>query len=173
VPSKNSRGQLRLDPALPLPQPVHGPVELRHVRLVELQLLGQRAEGGLRVQPPRRRQLRSRIDHPCHDHRHHQVPLLARAPRKQAFQTELGSGAEYGRHVPMRPAQLDLKRFGGWDQDFPAQRPPQDVDRLGREHREVGQGALLGLLADAVGLAQQNGGWGGAVGNDVDVQDGK
>ena len=51
----------------------------------------------------------------------------------------------------------------------PLEQDAQSLDESGRPAGEVGEGALLDLAALAIGLAEQDGGRGGAVGHGFDV----
>ena len=66
-------------------------------------------------------------------------------------------------------AELFLKRVGGDVASLEQQFEPRDY--LGVPVGDVSQGAFLNLAVLAVGLAQENGGWGVSIGDHIDVHD--
>jgi hypothetical protein len=53
----------------------------------------------------------------------------------------------------MRPATLNAERFLRRDQDVAGQAVPDRLDHRQRQHRQVGQRAMLDLRTFTVGLA--------------------
>ena len=63
----------------------------------------------------------------------------------------------------------DFKQGVARNQSFALENPSDRLDLIHWQRGEVGEGAFADASALAVGLAQQDGGRGGAVGDDVDV----
>ena len=68
-------------------------------------------------------------------------------------------------------SQLRGQRQVGGLVEFAAQQAAQGLDAGGRPVGEIGQGAILDLAVLAEGFAQEEGGWGVAVGDGGDVHD--
>ncbi len=71
-------GQLLFDAALALEQPVHGGVELVFIGALQVQLLAQGVAQRLGAELTRGGELRARVEHARHHHRHHEAALAAR-----------------------------------------------------------------------------------------------
>ena len=59
----------------------------------------------------------------------------------------------------------------GGDGEAALEQDAQAFDEVSGPLGEVGEGAFLDLAVVAVGLAEQDGGWGGAVGDGLNVHD--
>ena len=157
--------QLRLDPTLPLHQPVQSPIQLVHVGALHPTLLPQRA-----ARPrPRRRQLGARVKHPLRDHCLHQVALPTPSRTEKAGHPQPAHRGEHRLGVAVRERPLDREQRLRRDQPLAPEHAAQGLDLLGGPVGEVGEGALVDLLPLASGDTEQNRGWRGAVGDDVDV----
>ena len=109
------------------------------------------------------------IDQPLDDHGHHQIAFAAALGSDQALQIELADHRQDGFDVTVGERLLRGEQVLGRNQRLIAQHAAQGFDLVLGPIGEVGQGALAGFLALAPAFAQEDGGRGVAVGDDVDV----
>ncbi len=90
---------------------------------------------------------------------------------QDALEGEPATGAEDGGDMAVSPGALDAQEIGGIADGAAAlEDGPEAVDDVGRELGEVGEGLLADALAIASGLAEQDGGFAGLVGDGFDVE---
>ena len=94
------------------------------------------------------------MQHARHNHGQHQVSLPAGAGIDEHVQTHLAGRAQHRRHMAVWPTLPDVKRLV-WQQRVAGQATPNGVDDVNRQGRQVGDGALLDLVAFAIGLTEQ------------------
>ena len=102
-----------------------------------------------------RSKLRARTDHPAEDHRQAQISLPARRAIQQLGEFQSAGDRHPRVRMPSPERALDLKRILGVHQRLAGEDPPDRVDRLRWEVREVRERLLLDLPILAVGTAQQ------------------
>ena len=163
------RRQTPLDPLLAFQEPVHGAVE---VVLVQpgIEDLAQGAHRRGLGQAPGRGQLRGGLQDPGCDHGQHLVASRRGPGIDELLQAELLACPQHRGDVTVGQGADDVEgvleaghRGASLEQDA------QSLDESGRPAGEVGEGALLDLAALAIGLAEQDGGRGGAIGHGFDV----
>ncbi len=165
--------QRLLDAPLLSHQPVESFVELLLVDRPELDHLAQRAGRRLVIEPPGRRQLGGRINEPRHGHGDAQRHLSVRLPTalgQEPVEPELAQRAQRRRNMTMRQAAQDAQRLLiRRSHRLVAQYPTQGLDLHRRPIRQIGERALLDLVAVAIAFAQQDRGRRIAIGNALDV----
>ena len=88
---------------------------------------------------------------------------------EQLGEAELAHGLSHGLDVPLLPRVDVLEEFVDGDEFFALEDTPHRLDLVLGQPGEIGDGALLDLLAVAPTLAEQDGRWRIAVGNVLDV----
>src|SRR6266704_3541396 len=157
--------QLLLNPFLPLQKPVHGLVEIILAGLSHPQLFGK--GGGVPL--PCGRQFRSRGNQSLDDHGYHQVSFAAMLRREDSLQLEFADHVQDGLHVAVRKSLLGGAQILRGDQGLVAQQAAKGFDFLLGPIGEIGQGALAGFVAFAPAFAEEDGGWGIAIGDGGDI----
>jgi hypothetical protein len=115
-------------------------------------------------------ELGGRLDDACDDHGERQPGQPHRPAWQQPVEAELARHAEHGGDMTVRQGALDADLVGGGGEAGVAfQHPAQRLDLGVRPVGQVGEGAGLDLVAVTVALAQQHGGWRGAVGHAGDI----
>jgi hypothetical protein len=126
--------------------------------------------GGVGRQPAGGRQLGGRRQQAGDDHGDDQVPAAVAGRAEQAIEAEAAQHAEDGGDVVVRQGAADGQGFlAGWQGRAALEQAAQTLDQLGWPVGQVEQGALFDLAGLAVGLAQQDGGRRGAVGDGLDA----
>ena len=110
--------------------------------------------------------------HPRHEQRHDHRAQRGGCGGEPLLGTAGARRAKHGGYMPVRQTSLDHEGFidRGYG-DTAAQQDLQALDHLGGQRREVGQGALLDLVAVTIGLAQQDCGWRVGAGDMFDVHE--
>ena len=98
-----------------------------------------------------------------------QRAFAAEGSREQLLQPEVTQGAKHRSDVAVREGADDLKGLLGGHQGLAFEHLAQHRDLRGRPVGEIGQGALVNLVAFPNRLAQQDGGGGVAVGDGVHI----
>ena len=141
--------ELALDRLLAVGQPVHRGIDLVGARAGHAQI---HPEGG--VGPPGQRgQFRARTQHPRDDQREGDVARPARRPQ-QCGQAQRVRHRRDGGHVPVRQRPGDRDRLSHREKPRAFQGRLDRVDRLRRQHRQVGHGLVAHRGAVAVGAPQ-------------------
>jgi hypothetical protein len=143
-------GEGGLDAGLAGEQPVHGAVHVVGRRLCDAQVLGERG----RLPPARRGQLGSRPARPCHHERERQVPLGA-GRAQDLGQAELPGHCPNRGYVAVGQAAFYGHGLARADEGFAREHPPEGLDRLGGQGREVREGLMVDLAALTEGPPQQ------------------
>ena len=164
-------GQALLDGILAFAQPVHGSVQLVLVDRVQIQHVGQRIAQGVGVQGASGGELGSGTEDAREDQSEGQI-ARARTATEQAIEADRASEAAYGGDVAVGLGAHDVERIvEGGDGEAALEQDAQTFDDMCGPLGEVGEGALLDLAVLAVGLAEQDGRRGRAVGDRLDVHD--
>src|SRR5271165_2775640 len=158
-------GEFFLDAPLSFQQPVHGLIQVVFLGLAHPQLLGQ---GGA-VPVAGGSQFGSGIEQALHDHGQDQVALATRLGGEDGIQPELADGPQEGFDVTVGKRLLGGEQVLGGDQRFILQQAAEGLDLLLGPMGEIGEGALVGLVAFAPTFAEEDGGRGVAVGDGLDV----
>ena len=163
-------GQTLLDGALALEQPVHRGVELVFVDAVDAEHLGQRVAGGVGGEPPRGGELRAWGEDSGDDKRDGALAFGRGGRGDEALEAQLAQGAEHRGDVAVRARAEDVEGGGEvGDGGAAFEQDSEPFDEGGGPFGEVGQCALADFAGVAIGLAKQDGGWGVAVGDGLDV----
>ena len=163
-------GQAPLDPVLVRQQPVHRRIEVVLVHRPEVQGPGQRVPRGGCVQPPGGGRLRAGIEDPRGDHRQHPRPLRRPLGIEQLVEAEPADGAQHRRHMAVRQRADHVEGLVQTGHGGAAlEQDAEPLDEGGGPPGEVGEGALANLAVLAEGLAQEDGGRGGPVGDRFDI----
>ena len=163
------RGQALLDARLPLDQPVHRRIQLLWVDVAEPEHFAQGGRGAVGGQGAGGGQLRPRVDDAGDDEGEDEVAAAAGAAGDKLVQPELLEGAEHGGDVAVGQAADAGEGVFGIDEWLPAQHAAQHVDGGGGQLGEVSERTLPDTATIAVGLAEEHGGRGGAVGDALDI----
>ena len=157
-------GQALLDGILALQQPAHGAVEEVFAEVGKAEERGQGIGSGGGLEAAGGGELGAGVSETGDDQGHHQIAL--RAGRTQtAIQADLAQGVEEGSDVAVGLGANDVKGiFEAGDDGALLEQDAQPLDQFGRPLGEIGEGAFLDLAVLAVGLAQENGRGGLAVG---------
>ena len=100
-----------------------------------------------------------------------EVALAAAVAVQDALEAEGAASAEDGGDMAVGPGAFHLQEVGEvLDGDTTLEDGAEAVDDLGREAGEVGDGSLADAGAIAPGLAEQDGGFTGLVGDGFDVE---
>ena len=163
-------GQGALDAVLALQQPVHRRVQVVLVQRPQAQLLGEGvARGGL-GQPPSGGEFGARFEDPGGDHRQHPVALGRALGVDEPVQGELAKRPEHCRDRAMGHRTHDVEGVvQARHRGAALEQGAQVLHERRRPPGQVCQGALAHLAVVAVGLAKQDGGRGGAVGDGFDI----
>ena len=90
---------------------------------------------------------------------------------QDVLEAEQAAGTEDGGDMAVGPGAFEAQEFGSVaDGEAALEDGAEAVDDLGRELGEVGDGLLADAGALAPGLAEQDGGFAGAVGDAFDVE---
>src|ERR1700736_2305369 len=109
------------------------------------------------------------MDQALSDHGYDEIPLPATLGGDERIEAEFSQGAQDGFHVTVGQSLLGAKEILRRDQRFIAQQAAQGFYFFLGPVGEVGQGALVGFVALAPALAEEDGGRGIAVGDGFDV----
>ena len=162
-------GQALLDGRLPLHQPVHRRIQFVLIDVAEPKRLAQGGDGALGGQAARGGQLRLRVDDAGDDQGEDEVAEATGVTGDQRVQSDPLEGAEHRGDVAVGQAAHAGEGVFGVDESLTAEDAAQRFDGGGRQLGEVGEGALLDVAAGAVGLAQEDGWGGGAIGHALDI----
>ena len=163
-------GQAPLDGALAFEQPVHGGVQVVLVDVPEPERHGERvARGGL-GEAAGGGQLRARVEDAGSDQGQHALALGAGDAGDGSVEAQLAQGPEHGGDMAVGQGAFDVEGTAEvGDGGAAAEQGAQPFDECRRPFGEVGEGAFFDFAGDAVGLAQEDGRGGAAVGNGLDV----
>jgi hypothetical protein len=90
--------------------------------------------------------------------------------RQQPVEAEFACHAEHGGDVAVRQRAFDLERRGlGGQMGLALEDAAQRVQLVGWPMGEIGDGSALDLVTISVALAQEHGGWRGAIGDGSDI----
>ena len=92
------------------------------------------------------------------DHGDDEAALARGLGGQQALEAELAQGGEHGFDVTVRAGAFDEESLGGRHKGFTGERAADDIDEGIGQVREVAEGFVFNLLADAKGAAKQVGG---------------
>ena len=113
------------------------------------------------------------IEDAGHDHGDDQVALAGATAGDEGFEAALAQAGEDGGDMAVGQGADDVK--GVMEGDVGGggafEEAAQGVNEVGREFGEVGKGAFSDLAVFPEGLAQEDGGRGVAVGDDVYIHD--
>jgi hypothetical protein len=90
-------------------------------------------------------------------HGEHQITFAAGLGTEELLELQAAHGTQYGLDMTVRQGTQHVKRFGGREERFAGERAANDVDEGSREMREVAEGFMLDLMADAEGAAEEVG----------------
>ena len=164
--------QALLDPDLAAQQPVKHRQHLVAADRTEAEERTEAAGGGLRRQAPGGGELGGGLQHPGDDGGEGEVEVAVAAafPVQEAFQTELAAETEEGGDMTMGQSAANGEGLVQGTIDLaPLEQSADAVDDLRGEFGEVGEGGAADALALAFGVAEEDGGWAVAVGDDIDV----
>ena len=166
VPSR----QALLDPDLAAPQPVEHLKHLVAADRTEAEEGAEAAGGGLRRQAPGGGELGGGLEHPGDDGGEGEIAVAAAFPVQEAFETELAAETEEGGDMAMGQSAANGEGLVQGTIDLaPLEQGADAVDDLRGEFGEVGEGGAADAFALAFGVAEEDGGWAVAVGDDIDV----
>ncbi len=153
-------GERLLDAPLVRQQPIERRVEFLLADGIEAEHRPERGRGGCGIELAGRGQLRTRLDHASNDEGQHQVGQPSRClGGEQPVEPNPPRRSQHRRDMAVRQRaqhrQSTLTRL----RHLVAQHPAQRLDLRCRPVREVGKGARLDLVADAIAFAQEDGGW--------------
>ena len=164
-------GQAGLDPALAPQQPVQHGQQLVAGDRAQAQQGAEAGIGGVGGEPPGGGQLGVGGEHARHDGGQGEVALAAGLAVQDALEAELAAAAQHGGDMAVGPGALHAQQLGGaLDGEAALEDGAEAGDDLGRELGEVGEGFLADALALAPGLAEQDSGFVGLVGDGFDVE---
>ena len=162
--------QALLDPDLAAPQPVEHVKQLVAADRTEAEDGAEAAGGGLRRQAPGGGELGGGLEHPGDEGGEGKVAVAAAFAVQEAFETELAAKTEEGGDMTMGKGAADGEVIVEGAIDLaPLEQGADAVDDLRGELGEVGEGGAADALALAFGVAEEDGGWAVAVGDDIDV----
>ena len=162
-------GEALLDGGLSGYEPVHGGVEFVRVEVAESECLAEGGDGALGGEGAGGGELGLGIDDPVDEEREHEVAAAAGLAVDEGMQSELPEGAEDGGDVSVGQTSDAGEGVFGIDELLAAEDAAERLDGGGGELGEVGEGALLDAAVFAVGLAEEDGGRGGAIGHALDI----
>lgn len=142
-----------LDLCLSREQPIQCLVEFIFVRVLHGKFFGERTV----VPEPRGGEFGSGIQKTLDQHGQHQIAFAAGLGTEEWRELEAAHGAQYGFDMTMRQGTQHVKSFGGREERFAGERTANDVDERGREMRDVAEGFMLDLIAEAEGAAEEVG----------------
>ena len=158
-------GQFLLDPILTLEQPVHGPVQVVLVGVLQGELGGQ--GGG--VPEPGGGELGGGPQQALNDHGQHQVALARGLGVDQSGELQAADGFEDHLDMAMRKGAFDDEEFIRMDERDVLEDETESFDLVRGPLGEVGDGAFTDAFAFAPAFAQEDGGAGVTVGDGVDI----
>ena len=126
----------------------------------EAEHLAQGGHGALGSEGAGRGQLRLRVDDAGGDQGDGKVTPARGLPGEQGVEAELLERAKHSGDMAVGHAADAGEGLLGIDQRFTAEDTPHGLDGRVREFGEVGERAFFDAAAIAVGLAEQDGGWG-------------
>ena len=110
------------------------------------------------------------MEHPGDEGGEGKVAVAAAFAVQEAFETELAAKTEEGGDMTMGKGAADGEGIVEGAIDLaPLEQGADAVDDLRGELGEVGEGGASDALALAFGVAEEDGGWAVAVGDDIDV----
>lgn len=165
VLSKMTGRQFLLDALLPRQQPIHRPVEIVFRGVGDPEDLRQRRH----VPPPGGGELAVGFKDSCGHHGDHQVPLPAGAGREQGVEPKSLHRRQDGLHMPVVSGTDGLEEGIHRSELLAPENLADPLDLLDGKRGEIGQRALLDLPSFAIRFAQQVGGTGVPIGDDIDV----
>ena len=164
-----ARRESVFDALLASVQPVHRGVEVILVDVVQFERFGQARGGRLGVQTARSGQLGLGVQNARRNQGGDELAFSAGMAIQHGLQAETPDGAQDSGDMAMRKRTGDLEGFRGGDEGFALQQAAQGVDLSRGPGGQVGEGAFDDLAVLADGLAQEDGRWGVAVGDGLDV----
>ena len=163
-------GESPFDLPLAGEQPVHRFVEIIGRGVFDAEFLGEGVVGGFAGESSGGGEFGPRFDDARRDHGDCEGALLRRGAVEQSFEAEPLQGAEYGGDVSVRFGADNLE--GGVERgqcDASLEQGSEPFNEVVRPLGEVCECAFLDLSVLPVGLSQQDGWWGVAVGHPFDV----
>jgi hypothetical protein len=139
------------------------------VDVSEVKRLSEGGDGTLGGQGAGRGQLGLGVDDAVDDEGEDEVADAAGVAVDEGVQSELPEGAEDGGDVSVGQTSDAGEGFPGIDERLAAEDAAEGLDGGGGELGEVGEGALLDAAVLAEGLAEEDGGRGGAIGHALDI----
>src|SRR6516225_3413011 len=164
-----ARGEFVFGPRLPAQQPVHGGIKVILVHRIPPAQHAERTGGSLLVQTARRGELGSRVENARHDEGAYQIAFRRSRARQVGFEADAAHSAKRRGDVAVGQGALDLQGIGERDQGLSFEDAAEGIDLSGGPVGEIREGALDDFLAHPRGLAEEHGGRGVAIGDDVDV----
>jgi len=148
-------GQLVLDPVLTRKQPVHGRIRVIFVRRSEPQALAESGATGLLAETASGGKLRARIQDPCHDQRHGEIPVPARAGRRHFLESNRPQRSQHRCHMAVWSRSHNLPVLRCRDIALTAERSPDHLDDVPRQVGDVPQGLVTDLPVPTEGPATE------------------
>ena len=163
-------GQAPLDGVLAFKQPVHGGVQVVLVDVSEPERHGERVARGLLGEASGGGQFGARVEDAGSDQGQHARALRGGDAGDGSVEAQLAQGAEHGGDMAVGQGAFDVEGTAEvGDGRAAAEQGAQPFDERGRPLGEVGEGAFFDFAGDAVGLAQEDGRGGAAVGHGLDI----
>jgi len=157
--------QFLLDALLPRQQPIHRLVEIVFRGVGDPQDLGERCD----MPPPGGGELAVGLKNPRGHHGDHQVAPPAGAGREQGVEPQPLHRRQDGLHVSVVGGSDGLEQGLHRSELLPPENLADPLDLLDGKRGEIGQGALPDLPPFPIRFAQQVGGLGVPIGDDVDM----
>jgi hypothetical protein len=149
-------------------QPVHRLIEfILSSGGVEVEEFPKRAAEGIGVKSTRGSEFGGGFQNAGHDHGHDQIEFAAGMLVEESVELQPVQGAEDSGNMAMRSGAEDIEGEGkrGAHGSGAFQDGAKGLDLSRRPMREVGEGAVENLAVETEGLAEEDGGWGIAVGD--------
>jgi len=102
-------------------------------------------------------QFGSRVQETFDQHGQHQIAFAAGLGTEEWLEFEAAHGAQHGLDMTVGQGTQHVKRFGSREEGFAGERAANDVNEGRREMRDVAEGFMLDLIADAEGAAEEVG----------------
>ena len=134
-------------------QPIQCLVEFVFVRVLHGKFFGERAV----VPEPRGGEFGSGIQETLDQHGQHEIAFAAGLGTEQWRELEAAHGAQYGFDMTVRQGTQRVKSFGGREERCAGERTANDVEEGGWEMRDIADGFMLDLIAEAESATEEVG----------------
>jgi hypothetical protein len=138
---------------------------------VEMEQLAQRAAEGIGMKSAGGGEFGCGLQHASCDHGHDEIAIAVGVLIEEAVEMQLAQSAEDSGDVAVRAGTDDVEglRERSTEGSGALQDGAQGIDFGGGPVGEIGDGAVVDLAVFAEAFAEEDGGWGVAVGDDGDV----